>query len=156
MHNLALALSASGHLISGSDDEIYEPSRSRLKKSGLLPEKMGWSEDRITHELDLVIVGMHARRDNVELLRALSLGLDVHSFPSFIALESQKKKRIVIAGSHGKTTTTSMVMHVLAKLNTSFDYLVGAILDDFKYMVHLSEAEIIVLEGRRIPELTTG
>ena len=113
MHNLALALSQKGYQISGSDDEIYDPSFSRLKMDGLLPDQMGWDDTRITPELDAIILGMHARQDNPELQKALEIGIPVYSYPEYIYKESTDKKRVVIAGSHGKTTTTSMVMFAL-------------------------------------------
>lgn len=147
MHHLALALQAQGHQITGSDDEIYEPSRSLLAQHGLLPEADGWFPSRIHAELDVVIVGMHAKADNPELLQAQALGLRVESYPSFIYEESKNKQRIVIAGSHGKTSITSMILHVLKALNKPFDYLVGAKLAGFERMAQLSDAPIIVLEG---------
>lgn len=147
MHNLALALQSIGHQVSGSDDEIYDPALSRLKKAGLLPEPMGWSVDRITSDIDAVILGMHARKDNPELAKALDLGLKVYSYPEFIFEQARDKKRIVIAGSHGKTSTTSMIMHVLKKADRDFDYLVGAQLEGFDMMVRLSDAPIMIIEG---------
>lgn len=147
MHNLAMALNRSGHEVTGSDDEIYEPSRSRLASEGLLPEKMGWNAERITSDIDIVILGMHARKDNPELQRAMELNLKVMSFPEFVFGASRNKKRVVIAGSHGKTSTTSMVMHALRKYEVDFDYLVGAIIPGFELMVRLSDAPVIVIEG---------
>lgn len=147
MHNLALALKQNENIVTGSDDEIYEPARSRLKAAGLLPDKDGWSTDRITEDLDIVILGMHARKDNPELLKAQELGLNIQSFPEFIYNHAKDKKRVVVAGSHGKTTTTSMIMHVLRHAGRDFDYLVGALLDGFKTMVRLSDAPIMVIEG---------
>lgn len=147
MHNLALALKAQGHHVTGSDDEIFEPSYTRLQVNGLLPEKMGWFPERISENLDFVILGMHARKDNPELLKALEMGLQVYSFPEYIYQESIEKKRVVIAGSHGKTTTTAMVMHVLREMNMDFDYLVGSQLEGFEYMVKVSDAPLIVIEG---------
>ena len=147
MHNLALALKQNGHVVTGSDDEIYEPARSRLVAADLLPDTEGWSPDRISLELDAVILGMHARKDNPELARAEELGIKIYSFPEFIYENSKTKKRIVIAGSHGKTTTTSMIMHVLQHAGRDFDYLVGALLEGFETMVRLSDAPIIVIEG---------
>jgi UDP-N-acetylmuramate: L-alanyl-gamma-D-glutamyl-meso-diaminopimelate ligase len=147
MHNLAIALQKNGHQISGSDDEIYDPAYSQLKKHGLLPPKMGWESLRIEAGLDAVIVGMHARKDNPELLRALELKLPVYSFPEYIGRFSKAKKKIVIAGSHGKTTTTSMIMHILKDSGRPFDYLVGARLQGFDTMVQLSDAPVIVIEG---------
>lgn len=147
MHNLALALHEEGHRVSGSDDEIYEPARSRLADRGLLPAEIGWFPDQITRDLDAVILGMHARRDNPELARALELEIPVFSYPEFVYRRSVDKKRVVIAGSHGKTTTTSMIMHVLRKTGVDFDYLVGAIIPGFDTMVRLSDAPVIILEG---------
>ncbi len=147
MHNLAIALKENGHVVSGSDDQIFEPSRSRLAKYGLLPEAMGWNDARITEDIDSVILGMHAREDNPELLKAQQLDLLVYSYPEFIYQQSLHKERVVIAGSHGKTTITSMILHVLKKLNMEFDYLVGAQIEGFETMVKLSDAPVIVLEG---------
>ena len=146
MHNLALAMKAQGHIVTGSDDEIYEPSRSRLDTAGILPEP-GWHPERISEDLDVVILGMHARKDNPELLKARELKLKVMSFPEFVASRSENKTRVVVAGSHGKTTTTSMVMHVLRTCGMQFDYLVGAQLPGFDLMVSLSEAPVIIIEG---------
>ncbi len=151
MHNLALALCKAGHRVTGSDDEIYEPARSRLDEYGLLPEAPGWFPDKLHTGVDQVILGMHARADNPELKRARELGLPVLSFPEFIAQHAQDKKRVVVAGSHGKTTTTAMIMHVLRTLHRPFDYLVGAQLEGFDTMVQLSDAPIIVLEGDEYP-----
>ncbi len=147
MHNLALALQKNGHFVTGSDDEIYNPAKDRLEKAGLLPPKFGWFPEKITSELDFVILGMHARADNPELQKALETGIKVYSFPAFIFQHAKEKKRVVVAGSHGKTTTTSMIMHVLRHAGLSFDYLVGAQLDGFETMVQLSEAPIMVIEG---------
>jgi UDP-N-acetylmuramate: L-alanyl-gamma-D-glutamyl-meso-diaminopimelate ligase len=147
MHNLALALKAKGFEITGSDDEIYEPSRSLLDANGILPDAFGWFPDKITSDLVAVIVGMHARADNPELLRAQELGIQIESYPSFLYEQSKNKQRIVIAGSHGKTSITSMILHVLKTLNKPFDYLVGARIEGFDLMASLSEAPIIVIEG---------
>jgi len=147
MHNLALALKNSGHRISGSDDEIFEPSLGRLKKAGLLPKQFGWFPDNITEDLDIIILGMHAKPDNPELIKAQSLRLNILSYPEFIFQQSQNKKRIVIGGSHGKTTITAMVMHVLSDMNVDFDYMVGSKIKGFEVMVRLSDAHVIVLEG---------
>lgn len=147
MHSLAILLQKMGHEVSGSDDEIYEPSRSKLKFHGLLPENMGWNSANITSEIDLILLGMHARKDNEELIKAQELGIRVESYPEFIAAYSNSKKRIVVAGSHGKTTTTAMIMHVLKYRNFDFDYLVGAELDGFQQMVKLSQAPLIIIEG---------
>lgn len=147
MHNLAIALKRKGYEISGSDDEIYDPSKSRLNAEALLPEQMGWAISRIHKDLDLVILGMHARKDNPELHQAKALGIRVCSYPEFLYEQSREKLRIVVGGSHGKTTTTSMIMHILAQNNLDFDYAVGAQLDGFDCMVQLSDAPIIVIEG---------
>ncbi|TAE34056.1 MAG: peptidoglycan synthetase [Cytophagales bacterium] len=148
MHNLALALHGQGHTITGSDDEIYEPSRTRLAQHGLLPAEMGWFPERVHAGLSCVILGMHARKDNPELARAKALGLTIYSYPEYIYQQSQHKQRVVIAGSHGKTTITSMVMHVLNYHNRVFDYLVGAQVEGFETMVKLTpNAPVIVIEG---------
>lgn len=147
MHNLALALHHNKHKVSGSDDEIYNPAKDRLAKYGLLPTEMGWHPDKISKDIDIVILGMHARKNNPELLKAKKMKLKIYSYPEFLYEHSKKKTRIVVAGSHGKTTTTSMLMHVLKYLNREFDYLVGAQLEGFETMVRLSDAPIIVIEG---------
>lgn len=147
MHNLALALQQNGHVVSGSDDEIYDPARTRLSKVGLLPSENGWYPEKITPELDLVILGMHARPGNPELDKALALGIPVVSFPEYIGKHAAGKTKIVVAGSHGKTTTTSMIMHCLRNSGKDFDYLVGAQLDGFDTMVRLSDSPIMVIEG---------
>ena len=147
MHNLAITLQKAGHVVTGSDDEIYEPAHSRLLRYNLLPKAMGWFPDRIHPGLDLVILGMHARANNEELARARNLNIDVQSFPEFVYEHSREKRRVVVAGSHGKTTTTSMILHVLNFINLDFDYLVGAQLEGFETMVKLSGAPFIVLEG---------
>jgi len=148
MHNLALALAQNGHRVSGSDDEIFEPSRSRLVQAGLLPEEAGWFPEKLYPELDVVILGMHAKEDNPELLRARQLQLKVLSYPEFIYEHSKHKHRIVICGSHGKTTITSMIMHALSAAGRKFDYLVGAQVEGFDTMVRLSDdAPTIVVEG---------
>lgn len=147
MHNLALALVTKGYQITGSDDEIYEPSKSRLAKAGILPENKGWYPEKISDSLDGIILGMHARIDNPELKRAQELGIPIYSFPEFIFNQSQNKKRVVIAGSHGKTSITSIILHVLNDLKIDFDYLVGAQLEGFDLMVKLSEAPLIIIEG---------
>lgn len=148
MHNLALALHDKGYKISGSDDAIHEPSKSKLEKEGLLPSTMGWDENKITSDLDCVILGMHAKKDNPELLKAQEIGIKIYSFPEYIYKQSIDKQRIVIAGSHGKTSTTAMIMFVLKKLNIDFDYAVGATIDGFDRMVRLTEdAPFIIIEG---------
>lgn len=148
MHNLAISLAEQGHQVSGSDDQVVEPSKSRLKNAGLLPEKKGWYPEKITEDIDAVILGMHAENDNPELLRAQELNLKIYSFPEFIYEQSMDKIRVVIAGTYGKTTIMSMVMHVLKKLDRDFDYLVGAQLEGFDSLVKLTaHNKIILLEG---------
>ena len=147
MHNLAIALKRKGFEVSGSDDEIFEPSKSRLDKEGILPQSMGWSEENITNNIDAVILGMHARKDNPELLKAQALGLKIYSYPEFVYNQSKDKTRIVIGGSHGKTSITSMILHVMSELNIETDYLVGALLEGFDCMVQLTDAKYIVIEG---------
>jgi UDP-N-acetylmuramate: L-alanyl-gamma-D-glutamyl-meso-diaminopimelate ligase len=148
MHNLAIALAKKGYQISGSDDEIFEPSKSRLSHYGLLPEKQGWDVSRITADLDAIILGMHARADNPELIRARELGLKIYSYPEFLYEQSKDKKRVVVGGSHGKTTITAMILHVMHQLHHDCDYLVGAQLEGFEVMVKLtSEAPVMVFEG---------
>lgn len=148
MHNLALALHDKGEHITGSDDVIFEPSKSRLSAKGLLPENQGWYPEKITQEIDAVILGMHAKADNPELLKAQELGLKIYSYPEFIYEHSKNKTRVVIGGSHGKTTITSMILHVMNYHNIAVDYLVGAQLDGFENMVHLTkENDFIVIEG---------
>lgn len=148
MHNLAIALHNKGYSVSGSDDEIFEPSRSRLEKYGLLPKETGWVTAKITKSIDTVIVGMHAKADNPELLRAKELGLTIMSFPEYLYDQTKNKKRIVVCGSHGKTTTTAMIMHVFKFLEVEFDYMVGSSVDGYETMVGLSDdTDIAVLEG---------
>lgn len=148
MHNLALALHQRGSRVTGSDDEIFEPAKSRLAAAGLLPAREGWFPANITADLDAVIVGMHARPDNPELLRAQELGLRVYSFPEFIYEASRDKQRVVIGGSHGKTSITSLILHVLRYHGRKFDYAVGAQLEGFDLMVQLTEdAPLIIIEG---------
>ena len=149
MHNLALALNTKeGYEITGSDDEIFEPSRSRLQKAGLLPAEFGWFPEKIHKELEAVILGMHAREDNPELLKAKELGIKVYSFPEYLYEQTQNKTRVVIGGSHGKTSTTAMILFVLRRLNIPADYMVGAQIEGFDNMVSLSnEARIAVFEG---------
>ena len=148
MHNLAIALKLKGFSITGSDDAINDPSRSRLKKYNLLPEKEGWFSDKISPDIDAVVLGMHAKDDNPELLKAREIGLKIYSYPEFIFNQSKDKIRIVIGGSHGKTSITSLVLHVLSTLNIEYDYMVGAQLDGFEVMVKLSDtSKYIVLEG---------
>ncbi len=148
MHNLALALEHKGYSITGSDDVIFEPSRSRLKAKGLLPDTFGWFPEKIHQNLDAVVLGMHAKPDNPELLRAQKLRIRIFSYPEFLYEQSKDKTRVVIGGSHGKTTITSMILHVLNYCDVSVDYMVGAQLDGFDRMVHLTEEnDFIVLEG---------
>lgn len=148
MHNLAIELHLKGFAVTGSDDEIYEPSASRLAQYDLLPAVTGWFPEKITSDLDAVILGMHARQDNPELARAKELGIKVYSYPEYIFEQSQSKQRVVIAGSHGKTTITSMILHVLKFNNRNFNYLVGAQIEGFDNMVRLAEnAPLIVIEG---------
>ena len=147
MHNLAIALKRAGHEVTGSDDEIYEPSRSTLSRHGLLPEKDGWHAERITPALDAVILGMHAKKDNIELVRAQELGLKIYSFPEYIYENSKDKQRVVIAGSHGKTTITAIIIHVLNFFNRKFDYVIGAKVTGIEYTVRLSDAPLIIIEG---------
>lgn len=148
MHNLAMALHQKGYIVTGSDDVIYEPAKGRLEKYGILPKENGWFEDKITVDLDAVILGMHARIDNPELLKAQQIGLKIYSYPEYIYEQAKNKTRIVIGGSHGKTTITAMILHVLNYYHKDFDYLVGAQLEGFETMVKLSEsAPLMVIEG---------
>jgi len=148
MHNLAIALHEKGYKVTGSDDEIFEPSKSRLKALGLLPEKQGWHPEIITPDLDSVILGMHARQDNPELKKARELGLKIYSYPEYLYEQTKNKTRVVIGGSHGKTTITSMVIHILNYLGFNFDFMVGAQLEGFDNMVRFSEdSKIAVFEG---------
>jgi len=148
MHNLAIALQRQGFDVTGSDDEIFEPSRSRLDRLGLLPDRLGWHPEDITKEIDAVILGMHARIDNPELKRAQELGIPVYSYPSYFYERTKSKTRVVIGGSHGKTTITSMIVHVLRQAGVEFDYLVGAQLDGFDCMVKLSDtSRVAIIEG---------
>ena len=148
MHNLALALHNKGYQVTGSDDAIFEPSKSRLDKKGLLPKEMGWFPEKITSDIEAIILGMHAKEDNPELLKAQELGLKIYSYPEFLYEQSKNKTRVVIGGSHGKTTITSMILHVMHFHNIEVDYMVGAQLEGFDTMVHLThENDFIVLEG---------
>lgn len=148
MHNLAIALCKKGYQISGSDDEIFDPAKSRLEKYGILPTKIGWDPTKITTDLDAIILGMHAREDNPELIKAKELGLKIYSYPEFLYEQSKNKTRIVVGGSHGKTSITSMIIHVLQYNGIDCDYMVGAQLAGFEIMVKLSEdASIMVIEG---------
>lgn len=148
MHNLAIALKKTGDAVTGSDDEIFEPSKSRLEMHGLLPEKKGWYPEKINKEIEVIILGMHARHDNPELLKALELGLKIYSYPEFLYEKTKNKKRVVIGGSHGKTTVTSMIMHVLKYYSVGFDYMVGANIEGFDTMVNLNpKNDFSVFEG---------
>ena len=151
MHQLALALKQKGYFVTGSDDEIFEPAKSNLEKAGLLPPETGWFPEKINKGLDSIILGMHAKQDNPELLKARDLGLKIYSFPEYIFQESRQKTRVVVGGSHGKTTTTSMIMHVLKEAGQQFDYLVGAKLDGFDQSVNITDAPVIVCEGDEYP-----
>ena len=146
MHSLAIAMKRAGHEVSGSDDEIYEPSRGRLAALGILPEAMGWYPERITPEIDIVVLGMHARQENTELERAQELNLKIESFPEFMYRVSQNKTRIVVTGSHGKTTTTGMIAHILHHCDVKADRMIGASIGELEPVV-ISDASVIVLEG---------
>ena len=148
MHNLAIALNRKGANVTGSDDEIFEPSRTRLEKEGILPETLGWNPAKIHQHLDAVILGMHARIDNPELLKAKELNIPIYSYPEYLYEQSKDKIRVVIGGSHGKTTITSMLLHAINKLGINVDYMVGAQLEGYDCMVKLSnDAKIMILEG---------
>lgn len=148
MHQMAILLKKQGNIVSGSDDAIFDPAKSNLQKFGILPLELGWNVDIITTDLDCIILGMHARADNPELIKAKALNIPVYSFPEFIFKQSTDKKRLVVGGSHGKTTTTAMIIHALKAKKLQFDYLVGSKLDDLDFMVDLNpENKIIVIEG---------
>ena len=149
MHNLALAVaSKAGYKVTGSDDEIFDPALSHLREAGLLPDEMGWHPERITKDIDAIILGMHAREDNPELVRARELGIKIYSFPEYLYEQTKDKIRIVVGGSHGKTTTTSMILYVLNRLGIEADYMVGAQIEGFERMVRLSDtAKYAVFEG---------
>ena len=149
MHNLALAVaSKAGYKVTGSDDEIFDPALTHLREAGLLPDEMGWHPERITRDIDAIILGMHAREDNPELVRARELGLKIYSFPEYLYEQTKDKIRIVVGGSHGKTTTTSMILYVLQRLGIEADYMVGAQIEGFERMVRLSDtAKYAVFEG---------
>jgi len=151
MHQLAITLKRKGYVVTGSDDEIFEPSKSTLEKENILPQKMGWDVNKISANLDAIILGMHAKEDNPELQKATALGLKIYSFPEYIFEESKNKIRVAIGGSHGKTSTTSMVMHVLKNADKDFDYLVGAALHGFEQSVNISDAPIIICEADEYP-----
>ena len=151
MHQLAIALHRKGYTVTGSDDEIFEPAKGNLEREGLLPPALGWRPEQVNAGLDAVILGMHAKADNPELRRAEELGLAIYSFPEYIFQESRDKIRVVIGGSHGKTTTTSMVMTALQSAGKDFDYLVGARLEGFPQSVNITHAPVIVCEGDEYP-----
>lgn len=151
MHQLAIALKRKGYEITGSDDEIFEPAVTNMKKEGILPAEMGWFPEKITNDIDAVILGMHAKHDNPEIQKAKVLGVKIFSFPEYIYKESENKKRVAIGGSHGKTTTTSMVMHVLKYTKVDFDYLVGARLDGFEQSVRITDVPLIICEADEYP-----
>ncbi len=151
MHQLALALQQQGNIITGSDDDIQDPAKTNLKAAGLLPAQYGWFPERIHAGLDAVVLGMHAKEDNPELKAAQQLQVPVFSFPEYVYEVSQEKKRVVVAGSHGKTTITSMIMHALKQQGAKFDYLVGAKVEGFEQSVQLSDAPVIILEGDEYP-----
>jgi len=154
MHQLAIALARKGYTVTGSDDEIFEPARSNLAREGILPPAEGWFPEKIHKELDAIILGMHAKNDNPELLQAEELHIPIYSFPEYIYQESKDKIRVVVGGSHGKTTTTSMIMHCLQSAGKAFDYLVGARLEGFSQSVDITDAPIIVCEGDEYPAST--
>lgn len=151
MHQLALALHRQGYKVTGSDDEINDPARSNLAAAGILPESNGWHTDRITPQIDAIVLGMHAKADNPELLAAQNFNIPIYSFPEYIYEVAKDKTRVVIAGSHGKTTITSMIMHILRYQDVAFDYLVGAKVEGFSQSVQLSDAPVIILEGDEYP-----
>lgn len=147
MHNLAIALKQAGHEVTGSDDEIFEPARTALSENSILPETEGWYPEKLSPAVDVVMLGMHAQKDNPELLKAQELGLKIYSFPDYIYERSKDKQRIVIAGSHGKTTITAIIIHVLSSLNRKFDYVIGARVRGLKQTVNLTDAPVIIIEG---------
>ena len=154
MHQLAIALKRKGYIVTGSDDEIFEPAKTNLDYEDILPDKMGWNHEHITGEIDVVILGMHAKDDNPELQKAKELGLKIYSFPEYIYQESKDKIRVAVGGSHGKTSTTAMVMHVLKNTGKNFDYLVGARLQGFDQSVDVTDAPIIICEADEYPAST--
>ena len=154
MHQLAIALKGKGYVVTGSDDEIFEPAASNLKENAIFPEKTGWFVENISEDIDAIILGMHAKHDNPELEKAIELGLKIFSFPEYIFHESLHKKRVAVGGSHGKTTTTAMIMHVLKNSDFDFDYLVGARLHGFEQSVKITEAPVIVCEADEYPAST--
>ncbi len=151
MHQLAIALKIKGYNVSGSDDEIFEPAKSNLLKEGILPAAIGWYPEKLNKEIDAVILGMHAKADNPEIIKAKELGLKIYSFPEYIYQESKNKIRVAVGGSHGKTSTTAMIMHALKKAGKDFDYLVGAKLSGFGHSVNITNAPIIICEADEYP-----
>ncbi len=151
MHQLAIALKRKGYFVSGSDDEIFEPAKSNLEKENILPSETGWFPEKITKNIDAVILGMHAKDDNSELQKAKELGLKIYSFPEYIYQGSKDKIRVAVGGSHGKTSTTAMIMHVLKNAEKKFDYLVGARLHGFEQSVNITDAPIIICEADEYP-----
>lgn len=151
MHQLALALHRQGYKVTGSDDEINDPARSNLSAAGILPETQGWHPEKITAEIEAIVLGMHAKANNPELLAAQNFNIPIYSFPEYIYQVAKDKTRVVVAGSHGKTTITSMIMHILRKQDLPFDYLVGAKVEGFSQSVQLSDAPVIILEGDEYP-----
>lgn len=154
MHQLAIALSRKGYQVTGSDDEIFEPALTNLKKEGILPSETGWQPQTITGDIDAIILGMHAKEDNPELKKARAIGLKIFSFPEYIYKESEHKKRVAIGGSHGKTSTTAMIMHVLKDTGFEFDYLVGSRLEGFSQSVQVTDAPLIICEADEYPAST--
>lgn len=154
MHQLAIALKRKGYQVTGSDDEIFEPAAGNLKKEEIFPERMGWFPEKITRNIDAILLGMHAKEDNPELQKAIELGLKIYSFPEYIYQESINKTRVAIGGSHGKTTTTAMIMHALQTARADFDYLVGARLEGFDQSVKITDAPIVVCEADEYPAST--
>lgn len=151
MHQLAIALKRKGYVITGSDDEIFEPAKGNLENEGILPPGIGWFPEKITTDIDAIILGMHAKEDNPEVQKAKDSGLKIYSFPEYIYQESKNKSRVAVGGSHGKTTTTAMIMHVLKKAEKDFDYLVGARLDGFDQSVNITDAPVIICEADEYP-----
>lgn len=147
MHNLAIALKQAGHEVTGSDDEVFEPARTALAKHGILPEKEGWHPEKLNQDIEIVMLGMHAAKDNPELVKALDLGLRILSFPDYIYEQSKDKQRVVIAGSHGKTTITAIIIHVLNHCSRKFDYVIGARVRGIEQTVKISDAPLIIIEG---------
>ena len=154
MHQLAIALSHKGYVVTGSDDEIFEPALTNLRNEGILPAETGWRPEKITSDIDAVILGMHAKEDNPELAKAKEVGLKIYSFPEYIYKESEHKKRVAIGGSHGKTSTTAMIMHVLKQTRRDFDYLVGSRLEGFDQSVQVTDAPLIICEADEYPAST--